>query len=96
MKNKEKYLEQIKISESDRMFLEYIKDDFKYIARDEDGQLYVYKECGNRYEFPSVHSLSLNVFRVEFPMVKWEDDESWLIDDLKKLETIKEYKRDYE
>lgn len=28
---------------------------------------------------------------VAFPMIKWEDDKPWLIDDLKKLEVVEEY-----
>lgn len=28
---------------------------------------------------------------VDFPMVKWEDSEPWLIEDLKKLEVVEEY-----
>ena len=32
-----------------------------------------------------------NSFIVDFPMVKWEDSEPWLIEDLKKLEVVDEY-----
>lgn len=28
---------------------------------------------------------------VDFPMIKWGDDEPWLIEDLKKLEVVDEY-----
>ena len=34
---------------------------------------------------------SLQKLNIEFPMVKWEDDEPWLIEDLKKLEVVEEY-----
>ena len=29
--------------------------------------------------------------KVRFPMVKWENKEPWLIEDLKKLEVVDEY-----
>lgn len=29
---------------------------------------------------------------IDFPMIKWEDDKPWLIDDLKKLEVVEGYK----
>lgn len=36
--------------------------------------------------------LGLNrCLNVDFPMIKWEDDEPWLIEDLKKLEVVDEY-----
>lgn len=35
------YVEPVKISKRDRAFLDYLKD-YKYIARDGDGELYVY------------------------------------------------------
>ena len=30
---------------------------------------------------------------IDFPMVKWSDDEPWLIEDLKKLEVVDEYEK---
>ena len=35
------YVEPVKISKKDRAFLDYLKD-YKYMARDGDGELYVY------------------------------------------------------
>lgn len=34
---------------------------------------------------------NINCFKVDFPMVKWEDEEPWLIEDLKKLEVVEEH-----
>lgn len=42
--NHEEYIEKPKISRSDRTFLDYIPDDYKYMTRDEDGMLFAYKE----------------------------------------------------
>lgn len=32
-------------------------------------------------------------FAVDFPMVKWSDEEPWLIEDLKRLEVVDEYEK---
>ena len=37
--------------------------------------------CLNRY------------YNVDFPMVKWEDYEPWLIEDLKKLKVVEQYEQ---
>jgi hypothetical protein len=93
-KNKEKarewaeaeYVERPVISKKDRAFLEYLKEEFKYIVRHKDGTLFTYKDGLTNW-------FSLNRrFDVDFPMVKWEgNEEIWLIEDLKKLEVVEEY-----
>lgn len=35
--------------------------------------------------------MGLYGFNIDLPMVKWEDDEPWLIEDLKKLEVVDSY-----
>lgn len=90
------YIEKPVISKRDRTFLDYIKNNFVYIARNENGKLFAYEvqprkektywkcTCGN--------CLLLNrQLNIDFPMVKWEDTEPWLIEDLKKLEVVEEY-----
>lgn len=89
------YIEKPVISKKDRAFLEYIKEEFKYIARDKNDKLCVYnlkpyksknysKWSTNNYDY-----LDLN-YNVDFPMIKWSDEEPWLIEDLKKLEVVEE------
>lgn len=90
------YIEKPVISKRDRLFLDYIKNNFVYIARNENGKLFAYEAqprkektywkctCGN--------CLLLNrQLNIDFPMVKWEDEEPWIIEDLKKLEVVEEY-----
>lgn len=90
------YIEPVKISKRDRAFLDYIKNNFVYIARNENDKLFAYEAqprkektywkctCGN--------CLLLNrQLNIDFPMVKWEDEEPWFIEDLKKLEVVEEY-----
>lgn len=91
------YVERPVISKSDRTFLDYIRDEDKYIARDANGKLFTYKSkpCKLGYfnswgEEGICAGLYLKC-NVDFPMIKWGDDEPWLIEDLKKLEVVDEY-----
>lgn len=90
------YIKKPVISKRDREFLEYLNKKFKYIARDETACVYAYSAKAikgdlcwmiNRGECFSLD----NRIDVDFPMVKWEDSEPWLIEDLKKLEVVEEY-----
>lgn len=92
------YIEKPVISKKEKDFLDYIKEEFKYIARDENGKLFVYetqpkksKTCRYRY-WIGANNLCLNrYYKVDFPMIKWSDEEPWLIEDLKKLEVVDSY-----
>lgn len=90
------YIEPAKISKRDKAFLNYINVNMHYIARDMDGGLYVYISKPHKlidcWESSWCElDKSLGFFKLDFPMIKWEDDEPWLIEDLKKLEVCKEY-----
>lgn len=90
------YIEPVKISKRDRAFLDYIKACFKYIARDENGRLFVYSEKPIKKScyYDNVGGVTVGIvfaFDIKLPMVKWEDPEPWLIEDLKKLEVCEEY-----
>lgn len=88
------YIEKPKISESDRRFLDYLLDRYKYMVRNKDGLLYIYTDAPkkedeyNAWSLPHEIPLCMPIFQfnIDFPMVKWEDEELWLIEDLKKLE----------
>ena len=90
------YIEKPVISKRDRAFLEYLDKKYEYIARDNNTWLYMYSAKPSKihtlWEAKSKEKcLCFNSFIVEFPMVKWEDSEPWLIEDLKKLEVVDEY-----
>lgn len=90
------YSEKPKISRSDRAFLDYVPDDYKYMTRDEDGRLFVYKkrpQKGSKTWLYYSEWFGIHKAKVRFPMVKWEDEEPWLIEDLKKLEVVEEYEQ---
>lgn len=86
------YVDPVKISKRDRTFLDYIEG-YKYIARDGDGELYVYitKPKKGLRNWADARFKSLRGLDIGFPMVKWSDAEPWLIEDLKKLEVVDEY-----
>lgn len=98
----QEYIEKPVISKRDKAFLDYIKEGYKFVARDKNGKLFVYgskpykdKTCkcwwGNDWCRDSDSpTLPLN-YNVDFPMVKGEDSEPWLIEDLKKLGVVDEY-----
>lgn len=92
------YIEKPVISKRDRAFLDYLRKEYKYIARDKDNVLYAYdKEPYKAKESTmwvgdGIRWFKLNNYvNVDFPMIKWSDDKPWLIDDLKKLEVVEEY-----
>ena len=90
------YIENSVISKRDRSFLDYINNNFVYVARDKSGRLFAYEaqpRKGNTYwKHNRGNCLLLNrQLNIDFPMIKWEDNEPWLIEDLKKLEVVEEY-----
>ena len=91
------YIEKPVISKKDRVILDCIIGEFKYIARDRDNKLFLYEKEPYKNSDKSWVHIGVNCFclnhriSVEFPMVKWEDEEPWLIEDLKKLEVVEEY-----
>lgn len=79
------------------MFLEYLGKEYKYIARDNNGDLFAYIGKPNKngvfafWGSGRVNCYVNRYFDVDFPMVKWLDEEPWLIEDLKKLEVVDSY-----
>ena len=86
------YIEQPKISRKDRAFLDYLKD-YKYMARDKNGDLYAYTTVPIRTTTCWRDATCKNLCSLDicFPMVKWSDEALWVIDFLKKLEVVDEY-----
>lgn len=90
------YIEKPVISKRDKAFLDCIREEYKFVARDENGKLFVYETQPRKSETHWVLNydgyLYLNrYFNVDFPMVKWSNEEPWLIEDLKKLEVVDSY-----
>ena len=89
------YIEKPVISKRDRAFLEYLDKQYEYLARDKTGQLYVHRvksyKCDGFWMNAGRCFCLDDRINVDFPMVKWSDEEPWLIEDLKKLEVVEEY-----
>lgn len=89
------YIEKPVISKMDRAFLDYLNCNYKYIARDMSGELYVHFSKPHKiiHYWNSTDELSngLKIFNIDFPMIQWSDSEPWLIEDLKELEVVEEY-----
>lgn len=95
------YIEKPVISKRDRAFLDYLGEECKFIARDENGELFVY--IGEPHKLIDCWEVDccenviceadkpLRMFNIDLPMIKWEDCNPWLIEDLKKLEVAEEY-----
>lgn len=72
------------ITEQEKEFLKMISTEFKYIARDEDGSLYLYKEKPRKganmwvgLQCRLISGLNKNALKG----IRWEDDEPFCIDD---------------
>lgn len=90
------YVEKPVISKRDRMFLDYIDKKFHYLVRTCVGDIRLFSikprkgQMEWRCDYLSFTSL-LDSFNIDLPMVKWEDNKPWLIEDLKKLEVVEKY-----
>lgn len=89
------YIEKPVISKMDMAFLDYLNCNYKYIARDMSGDLCVYlskpQKMIDYWESAGEIINMLRMFNIDFPMIKWEDCNPWLIEDLKKLDVVEEY-----
>lgn len=92
----EECVEQMVISRKDMRLLKYMKDGYKYIARNYNGDLYLYinkPKKGYSVWTSDLEDASIKPFNVDFPMIKWEDSEPWLIEDLKQFEVCENYEQ---
>lgn len=91
------YVEKHTITLREKNFLDAILPNFKYIARDFNDNLCIYynkpkRNSMDNYWIPDdedndrYYYVSSNMYGNMFDFIKWEDEEPWLIEDLKKLE----------
>ena len=82
---KSEHKEPITLSEAERIILESIDKEYKWIARDKSKNLYVYTEKPPKYAdvwHNNSCSLELICFNHLFQFVKWKDDEAYNIAEL--------------
>ena len=76
------------ITEDEKAILRNLPGNYKWIARDENSTLCVYRDKPRKRTDTWMSELAyilFNLFNHLFQMVKWEDDEPWLIEDLLNL-----------
>lgn len=77
----QEYKETNVISYNDGLFLNFIKEDYKYIVRDKNGLLYAYFSNPQKYQdngyWNGIAGLPIHAFNVDLPMIKWEDEQAW-------------------
>ena len=82
--------EDLTITSAEKVLLENVEKKYKYIARNHDSTLFLFGDKPTKEKWMWVRALdsyasSFTIYSHLFPMVKWEDEEPWLIEDLLKL-----------
>ena len=86
------YVEKPIITSREKNLLDVLLPSCKYIARDNNNELYIYNEKPTRRDCDWYLNdgifcrISTMFFGNMFAFIKWKDEEPWSIDDLKKLE----------
>lgn len=86
----EEYVEQPKLTQRERQLCEFIETG--WITRDKNGYLYAShskpEKGASTWSVSSCTWINPKVYRVEFPFIKWSDQEPWSVVDLLKLGVI--------
>lgn len=90
-------MKEIKLTEDEKAILRNIDKRFKWISRDEDGELMVYstrplkdRHIMKKWRVPLTDEYELiHIFNHLFQFIKWQDEEPYLIEDLLEGETEK-------
>ena len=89
------YVENPTITSREKKFLDLLLTKWKYIARDENKNLYVFDSlpikgydgwCIENISMCEYCYISKKTFGDMFDFIKWENEKPWSIEDLKKLE----------
>lgn len=87
---KAEHKEPIKLSEAERVILENLDKEYTYIARDENGHLFIFEippvKVDRRWycDVTNVYVSSFTMFDYLFKFIKWEDTEPYNIEELLK------------
>lgn len=82
--------EDLTITSAEKVLLENVEKKYRYIARDHDSTLFLFEKKTIKEKWMWVrttdsYTSSFTIYSHLFPMVKWEDEDPWLIEDLLKL-----------
>lgn len=87
----QEYKAPIKVTQTEYHILKGLDDKWKYIARDENGDLFLYKNCPTRgidvWGYDDYYH-RFYAFNALFTFIKWEDEEPYSIEELLKCEVI--------
>ena len=86
------HIEKPKLTKNEKLFLSLLKEKWKYMARDQNGNLFIY-DAQPIKDIDVWNSKKCNYVWIDdrlldsckFTMVKWADEKAWSIEDLKKL-----------
>lgn len=81
----EEYVEPVELTEAERTILQNVDKKYKYIARDKNGNLYMYEDRPTRgisMWINSIISTHMRVFNHLFQFVQWEDTNPYNIEEL--------------
>lgn len=78
---------EIKLTDDERAILRNLPNEYKYIARDSRGELYLYGNMKPQKNISDVwvsggYSKKFDLFKHLFQFITWEDEEPYLISDL--------------
>ena len=85
------YVEPIRLTRNEKAILESLEDYWKYVARDEYGELMIYTGEPKKgdYRFTSKEPYrNISFFNHLFQFIKWEDEEPYSIEELLKCEVV--------
>lgn len=85
----EEHKEPITLSEAERIILENVDKDYKWIARDYEGELYIYSAEPTKANWDWVTTRNVNefiCFNHLFRFITWEDEQAYNIEELLKGE----------
>ena len=85
----EEYKKPITISTDEKAILRNLPEEYKYIARDSDASIFIYKAKPAKKESGWIDTItssaaSLNLYAHLFQFIEWEDDEPYSIEELLK------------
>lgn len=88
----EEYRKPIAISADEKVILRNLPEEFKYIARDSNTDIFIYKTKPTKKLSAWVNTITsntapLNLYNHLFQFIKWEDDEPYSIEELLKEDT---------
>ena len=88
----EEYKEPVAISADEKVILRNLPEEFKYIARDSNTDIFIYKTKPTKKLSAWINTVTSSIAPFDlynhlFQFVKWEDDEPYSIEELLKEDT---------